>query len=282
VSRVRCAAVPRANTVISSFLNRKAVRRSTLGVALAILILLPMATYASAQLVPRRRFTMPSASVRIWFTDFESGDQGAFTGGGEYGGLPQYKCGNAPGQVVSTLEHAGTYSAYYYVNPNAPDPCQDFPTKDFVQYNSNPNGAPTLTTHDFYSEVWAYIPSQTIIGWICLSTVEFANWATGIMVDTNADRKVFIWTSLPSPDSGEYDQVGVGVQWQFDKWFKIGLEVHPDRVLVYQDNQLILQFAIHQTAQAMIPWMFHWGLYVGQGQKAFAIYNDDIAIYDFT
>lgn len=284
MSHRRCVAVPSIRIVLPSFLalNRKHVRRVAFGVLLATLALLSVVTYASASTLVVRRRLSPTIGGRspFWSWNFESGTQWAASGP-----LPQFRCGNNPGQVVTTLPHTGTRSGYYYVSdPNSNDPCAAFPARDFVSYSSNPNGAPTLATHDFYYEVWVYIPSQTINGWMALATTEYANWATGIMVDSTADRKLYFWSTLAAPDGPTgYYQTGAGIQWSFDKWFKIGVEVHADRVILYQDDQQILQVTLHQSASAMVPWMFHWGLYVGSGQNHnFKIYNDDIALYDLT
>lgn len=122
-------------------------------------------------------------------------------------------------------------------------------------------------------------------------TTETQGWKYAIAIDSGNDRKLLIWHDL-AKDGGESTyQAGNGVQWPFDKWFKIGVEFHlrpygqNSLTILYQDDVEILRTSttVRVTdTEAPQAWMFHWGLYQGRGQKTLAIYNGDIAIYDLT
>jgi hypothetical protein len=263
--------------------NKKALRQVALGVVLAMVVLLSVATNASASgLVPRRRFSGPLSSP-IWSWNFESGTQ--WTNGG-----PTHPCGNNPGQVVTNIVHGETHSGYYTCSGTDGGATASFPSLDLIDRSVNPE-VPAIHTSDLYAEVWIYIPTVSLAGngaWISLWTAETEGWNYAITVDSGNDRKAFLWTNLINPN-GQANPQTSNVQWPFDKWFKIGVETHlrptgqTSWIILYQDGVQIDRMDLNLPyATAPQIWMYHWGLYMGGGQNIFTVYNDDIALYDLT
>lgn len=291
---MRYVPAPRINPA-SLFLNRinkKAMRRVVLGVLLAFVVLLPLASYASASLYVRRRYPSPTEGRSpFWSWNFESGTQWSNSGP-----LAQYACGNNPGQVVTTLAHGGTHSGYY-VCTNMSGPGASFPSLDYVDYSTG-TPRPSLMTRDVYAVVWIYIPSQTLVNgaWFAFGGIETYNfnlheWDIGWGIDSGADRKFLIWYGDLWQEKAVY-QGANGIQWPFDRWFSLAFEVHLrttdqlSTMIAYQDGVQILRMDVNTgpvyTTDPPTINTFHWGLYAGSGQKNFEIYNDDILLYDLT
>lgn len=265
--------------------TKKSVRLVALGVLLAIVVSFPMATYASASALAVRRRVIPLGSSPIWSTGYESGSHSGFTGPN---GVEM--CGNNPGEI-STFSHTGNYSGYYYfTDPTVrgqvltPGQCRSY-------YAIEPWKDNSLTTRDYYIELWVYVPSVTLSSssgaWVSFITIEYQDWSYALTVNSGNDRQLFLDLHTGFTDSKGYQTRG-GVQWPFDKWFKIGLEVHyrpaseVSTIILYQDDQRLVRLDTHaRDPQPLNVWMLHFGIYTG-GQQRFAAYNDEIAFYDLT
>ena len=230
-------------------------------------------------------FAPPPSGKLVWSWDFESGTQWD-----DSGPLPGVGCGNNPGQVVTTQAHSGTRSGYYTIPSSHQSTCGSWPSLDFVDYSGTPKST-IPTVREFKYELWVYIPYTTFNGWIVLGNVFYDNWSPIAWVNTDLpERKLFMSDYLFTGQDTYTYQKGTGIQWPFDKWFKIGLEIHlkPSNeissMILYQDNVEIARREVHSIyTAATLPklWGFHWGLYCG-GTGPFTIYNDDLAIYDLT
>jgi hypothetical protein len=75
------------------------------------------------------------------------------------------------------------------------------------------------------------------------------------------------------------------IKWPFNTWFSIGVRVnlHPgsenSSITVYQNDVPIINFTGY--AGDGLLWQMHFGLYTGENQSQFAVYNDNITLQSY-
>jgi len=243
-------------------------------------------------ILPSLPSTQASGARVLWSCDFESGTQ---QGTGTYptscfdwaniADVPVV--GNNPGEVLSTLTHSGKYAGYYYyTSPNAGS---DGVTRDFWSIDWTGNQPTTL---DFTVDGWFYVPSVTITSWVSFISIHFNGYST-ISVDYNpavygSNRFLYLYNQM-TPDWG-FQASGKEVQFPFDRWFKLAVEVHyklpntqPSEFILYQDDVKIIdqvEAVRYNTPTNLLA--LHFGVYNDNGQKQFAIYNDDLSLTDLS
>jgi hypothetical protein len=188
--------------------------------------------------------------------------------------------------VVTNLVHSGKYAGYYYItsNPTA-GWVRDYWSVDWGSWGSRP------TTKDFIVNAWVYVPTVNMTGPVSFITVGFDGY-NPITVDidrqTLPHRYLKLWNSIFTTTDG-YQTVSPMVEFPFDKWVDLQLEVHLrpstelSNVILYQDGVKIIDFKSYSlSAQAPTLLNMHFGLYAGNGQGAFAVYNDDLQMFDLS
>jgi hypothetical protein len=254
------------------FSRVKQVRQNSSKLMMVLPVIILGVIAVSSLLITQTTPTATHYYYTLWSTDFESGTFGDFTGPNSIDICP----GNNPGQI-STFSHTGRFSSVYYTNAssNSGGLCRSYYIVEPAAWMQN-----LLDTEDYYLEVWVYVPSTTpVVGWVSFMSIEYENWRGAVTVDSGSDRQLYIWNNIFN--SIVY-QANAAVQWPFDKWFKIGVEVHYkpsdqiSTVVLFQDSAVVGILRAHAlSAQLLHVWMIHFGLYTGH-QSTFTIYNDDI------
>jgi hypothetical protein len=249
-------------------------------IILAIALAMPVAqAHATLQVKRRMQGTL------LWSCDFESGSHNPAPYTSYCFSTPNDQAiapGNNPGEVVTSLVHSGKYAGYYYITSN--------PTAGWVRDYWNMYWNTQPTTHDLLAVAWVYVPTQTMTGPVSFITIGFDGY-TPITVDI--DRQTLphmylkLWNSIFT-DADAY-QLNPKVEFPFDKWVKLALEIHyrpaaeASNLILYQDDVKIIDFQTHAlAAQPKNLLAIHFGLYVGNGQGAFKVYNDDLSLYDIS
>jgi len=247
-------------------------------------------TYQTATKVGLNTITAYLGTDRslIWYADYESGKHDTYFNT-PWAAETADPCGaNHPGNITQ-FAHSGAYAGYYDdTPPHSSSVCRSYYNIDF-----NCRQCPKIPdTRDFYVELWVYVPSTTIQDWFSFISIKFDEYK-GIMIDSSIESKhalfihndIFVDKDLLQSDFGR----PIKAQWPFDKWFKIGVEVHYrpsdqiSQVIVYQDDLEILRLQTHALDPQPRHFInLHFGLYTGGQQATFAVYNDDITLYDLT
>jgi hypothetical protein len=226
----------------------------------------------------------------IWSASFEAGDQSEFNGGVE-------QVGGANATVSSSIRYNGDYSGYYYyVGPwRGADHHDSYP----LEYISG------VKVPNFLVQLWVYVPSRvsgqsvTITDWVSFATiwVNEGAWRYALPITVDGARAGG-WAGpelLLIPHMLGENQSGIiqtnPLQWPFDKWFKIGIEVDlrpgtaNSNITVYQDDLAVISWTGDLGNKGLSgPVTFdglsgmHFGLYTGWGQGTFAVYNDAITL----
>jgi len=171
--------------------------------------------------------------------------------------------------------------------PSKTENCREYPLRSFHPY---------LELTDFYVEVWVYVPKTTIRDWINFITVAFPN--DGVITVNiwdsqrwRAGQALYLYSANlfgPSPEALFQPNNKRAVTVSFDKWVKIGLEVHfrglgqKSTLIVYQDDIAVLTWEPTLIIPPPPISSMHFGLYVGGKQTPFSIYNSDIVLYNLS
>jgi len=269
--------------------HRKRGKGNPLVKVLSVFILIVMTAFSGLSSLPvhgNEAFAQDVSYPKIWFADFESGDHAPYFTASEV----QDPCGpNYPGEITN-FSHTGRYAGYYYDSPHTSDLC-----RSYYNVNFNSVNRPQIPdTKDFYVEVWVYVPSTglSLPRFVSFVSIKFGPNYKGIMIDSSTTSKgaLYIYDDLFNDTclmQSDFKRP-IKAYWPFDKWFKIGVEVHYrpsdqiSQVVLYQDDLEILNLQTHATNPNPLPFKnLHFGLYTG-GNQTFALYNDDIALYDLT
>lgn len=244
--------------------------------------LLLIALVLAGVISPVGHATAASASGLIWSADFASGSNIPYFNP-PTDALPQYDTCNGVIAVVAADTLGGRYVGYYSSPGGTADSCREYPLKSFNPY---------LGVNDFYVELLVFIPSVTVNDWISFITVAFAN---GGVITVNmwtptsyrAGQALYVYSEKLFQTGGLYQpNDGTATLVPFDRWVKIGLEVHlkspkqDTAVVVYQDDVPVIKWS-PRTVSTPLPVVssLHFGLYTGAQQGAFSIYNSDIMFY---
>ena len=236
-----------------------------------------------------------SAGNLIWSSDFATGDFSQWNGGGidlEGGALAT---------VTSSLAYNGTYSGYYYYlgSPN------DLTKRAYPGNTWDPSGPP-----DFRIDMWIYVPSQVqgdavqFTDWVSFMSVwinpGYWQYAPPITVDTTDSRQVTLTVQPLLANCPDWSCTGVfqtnPITWPLNQWWELSLQcvLNPggNSVLtVYQNGVRIISWTgvLPDTGTGTLgsgPVTYnglsdiHMGLYAGPMQGTFAIYNDDVVVYN--
>lgn len=248
--------------------------------ALLVLAFTVLMSYSSADPVGAAPL-----GTRIWYANFASGTNYPYFNPAT-DGLPYRDTCNGVITVVQNSQRAGYVGSYgVQVVPSGTDSCREYPVKSWH---------PALALTDFYVELWVYVPSLIIKDWISFATVAFDNGAV-ITVNmwtqdtSRPGQALYVHTeSLFTKSDVNQWNAGTGstVLVPFNKWFKVGLEVHfkaPNQasaVIVYQNDVMVIKWspiAVSKTFPSISA--VHFGLYAGAQQGSFSMYNSDITLY---
>lgn len=144
---------------------------------------------------------------------------------------------------------------------------------------------PIPTTKDFYVQARVYVPSVTLSDWVSFITIVLDN-NKGITIDSDRHYTLQI---CDTAFTGGLDTQPSPVPYPLNAWFKIGVEIHYrpatdiSTIILSQDDQAIITLSKHALdAQPGNILDVHFGLYTGAQQPKFAVYNDNLALYDLT
>ncbi|HKT22454.1 MAG TPA: hypothetical protein VJR06_07605 [Nitrososphaerales archaeon] len=206
--------------------------------------------------------------------------------------------GGATSTVSSTFAYAGTHSAYFYNSGSTGSTKDGYPLNEWT----------TTTPSHYRVQLWIYVPS-TFNG----SPVQFTDWVSFMTLWLNPG---FWQTAYPVTIDGVQSGGGARqitmnlypyslnyatyhitqknpISWPLDQWWQLAVEcdLHPgsnSTITIYQNNVPIISWTgnLGTTGSGSAPVTYdgiydmHMGLYVGPSQGAFAIYNDDVEIYN--
>jgi hypothetical protein len=223
-----------------------------------------------------------AATAPVWYADFASGSNDPYFNP-PTDSLREYNTCSGTISVVAVDTRGGRYVGYYSSPGGSTDSCREYPLKSFHPY---------LSLSDFLVELWVYVPSVQVNDWISFITVAFANGeviTVNIWTPTSyrAGQALYVYSDQLFDKWGLYQpNDGTAILVPFDRWVKIGLEVHfrspqqASSVVVYQDDEPVIKWS-PKTVSTTTPSIssLHFGLYTGAQQGPFSIYNSDIAFY---
>lgn len=240
----------------------------------------------SATTTTTATFSPASNGTLIWYANFSSASNYPYFNP-LTDKLPYYDTCNGTISVIYNSQRQ-EYVGYYSANTSlaGSDNCREYPLKSWHS---------ELNLTDFYVELWTYIPSATVKDWVSFMTVAFPNdgaitvnmwvpqpWRTGQSLYV-ATYNMYTTSTVNQPTNGS------AVLVPFDKWVKIGLEVHNrpsnqnSSITVYQNDVPVIKWYPTTLNSSVSPIAaVHFGLYVGSIQIPFSIYNADIALYNLT
>jgi len=210
----------------------------------------------------------------VWSANFETGNNSQFNG-------PQAStCNSGIVGVSTTIIHSGHYAGYYYGKGAGSGVCREYPS-EFIS-NSQP-----LT--DFYWNMWVYVPSVKLTDWVSFATFAPGNRSTSLLslvpftIDSSTGRELHLYVDVLPLGQRIILQnlVRKAVQWPLNAWFQISVTAHglgtPNADIIVNQNGIPI---IHYHGKLLNGplTIVHFGLYMGGGQSAFSVLNDDIII----
>lgn len=255
--------------------NAEGVHRlpSTCYVGVIVIAMLALSVPGSLEL------SQPSSETRInvWSANFETGDNSQFNGGAVK------TC--VDGTIsVSNLSHAGIYSgAYSGRNPlvAVDDSCREYK-------NENLAVAPYQSfqpIHDFYFEMYVYVPTTTLTDWISFATLGSGDMKP-LTINAYPNGEIFLTVSGHPGRAGSIDITqNLGqpvVKIPFGQWFSLSMTAHNvdsnTADLSVSENGVPIIHYVSTGLSAPLAYT-HFGLFIGQAQKqSVRVLNDDILI----
>ena len=196
----------------------------------------------------------------VWSASFASGTEA------EFNGTDVTTCG-ATSSVSSLQTHGSAFAGYYY-DSGGPftENCRAYPTEML-----------SLNPSSFVVQVWVYVPAVTLNDWVSFLTLHLTD-GTFITVDSNTKQALHLFVQ----GVGDFYQASP-IKWPFNTWFSIGVDadlqpgLQNASITVYQNDVPIINYTGY--AGDGLLWQMHFGLYTGEGQGHFAVYNDDITVW---
>ncbi len=218
-------------------------------------------------------FIQPAgASTLVWSATFESGSWLPY-----FDSEPSTTCG-AVNTVSATVHFEGHYSGYYYHTGGI---CNE-------SIRAYPREQLNKTLTNFRLQVMVYVPSVLITDWLSFITMHLSD-GSFITVDSslmNIDGVVqpvlHLWNGALPVGSRIIKQVDP-VAWSFDEWLNLTIvgSLRPGKdssgITLYQDGRIVINY-VGYAGNGSLEWM-HFGLYTGPEQAIFAVYNDDIMLW---
>ena len=231
----------------------------------------------------------------IFYSNFGTGDFSEWNGGAVD------LQGGAQAAVTSALDYNATHSGYFYYvgSPNGVD-------KRAYPGNTWTSGGPS----NFRIDMWIYVPS-TVAGtqvkftdWISFMSIwvnpGYWQYAPPITVDTTSSRQVTLTVQPLLANCPDWSCTGVlqskPISWPLNQWWELSFaaDLHPggdSTLTVYQNGLSIISWtgvlpSVGTGTLGTGPVTYnglsdvHMGLYTGPGEGTFAIYNDDVAVYN--